>query len=406
MPSKQIELDLHLVKFTFYYKEHNFLMKVMLLRSIFLIKTYRTVNFYSSVIFSLIISVSFAQEDKVAPKYSNEFLAIGIGADALGLGNAVAAQTGNVNSAYWNPAGLTKVTKWLEVGMMHSEYFAGIAKYDYLGLAHAIDEKSTVGFSAIRFAVDDIPNTTQLIDNSGNINYDNISTFTAADYAFLFSYARKLKIEGLSVGGNFKIIHRKVGDFAKSWGFGLDAGAQYQIKDRWKFGLMVRDITSTFNAWVFTLDQQTQEVFLATGNTLPQNGLELTLPRIILASYGKFNLGKKGIYAAGEVDLDITTDGRRNTLVRTGLVSMDPHFGLEFGFKSFVAIRAGVTNMQYVKNFDDTKSLNIQPNIGLGVTIKNFHLDYAFTDIGDASVALYSHVISLRIKLEKPKNMK
>ncbi len=378
----------------------------MLLQSIFPFKIFLTVNFYSTVIFTFFISIIFTQEDQVAPKYSNEFLAIGIGADALGLGNSVVAQTGNVNSGYWNPAGLTKVNKWLEVGMMHSEYFAGIAKYDYLGLAHAIDDKSTVGFSAIRFAVDDIPNTTQLIDNSGNINYDNISTFTAADYAFLLSYARKLKKEGLSIGGNFKIIHRKVGDFAKSWGFGLDAGAQYQIKDRWKFGIMARDVTSTFNAWVFTLDQQTQEVFLATGNTLPQNGLELTLPRIILASYRKFNLGKKGIYAASELDLDITTDGRRNTLIRTGLISIDPHMGVEFGFKSFVAIRGGITNMQYITNYDDSKSLNIQPNIGLGVTIKNFHLDYAFTDIGDASVALYSHVISLRLKLDKPKNMK
>ena len=289
---------------------------------------------------------------------------------------------------------------------MHSEYFAGIAKYDHVAYSYKLDEDHVVGFSFMRFGVDDIPNTTQLIDNSGNINYDNISTFTAADYAFLFSYARKLKIEGLSVGGNFKIIHRKVGDFAKSWGFGLDAGAQYQIKDRWKFGIMARDITSTFNAWVFTLDQQTQEVFLATGNALPQNGLELTLPRIILASYRKFQLGKKGIYAASELDLDVTTDGRRNTLVRTGLISVDPHLGLEFGFKNFVAIRGGITNMQYVKNFDDTKSLNIQPNIGIGLTIKNFHLDYAFTDIGDASVARYSHVISLRIKLDKPKNMK
>ena len=170
---------------------------------------------------------TFAQLDKVAPKYSNEFLAIGIGADALGMANSVVAQTGNVTSGYWNPAGLTQVNKWLEVGLMHSEYFAGIAKYDYLGLSHAIDRKSTVGFSAIRFAVDDIPNTTQLIDQQGNVDYTKITTFTAADYAFLFSYARKLRIKGLSVGGNFKLINRKVGDFAKSWGFGLDAGAQY-----------------------------------------------------------------------------------------------------------------------------------------------------------------------------------
>ena len=342
--------------------------------------------------------------ETIAPKYSNEFLAIGVGADALGLGNSVVAQTGGVMSGYWNPAGLTKVDKWLEAGLMHSEYFAGIAKYDYLGLAHSIDDKSSVGFTAIRFAVDDIPNTTQLIDNNGNIDYDRISTFTAADYGFIFSYARILPIEGLSVGGNAKIIHRKVGDFAKSWGFGIDAGAQYETNNNWKFGAVLRDATSTFNGWIFKLNDETKEVFLNTGNALPENGLELTLPRLIIGGYKKIDLGSKGIYAAGEFDVDITTDGKRNTLLKTNFVSTDPHFGLEFGFKNYVAIRAGLTNMQYVTNMDESRSLNVQPNVGVGLNIKSFYLDYAFTDIGDASVALYSHIISLRIKLDKPEN--
>ena len=341
--------------------------------------------------------------ETVAPKYSNEFLAIGVGADALGKGNAVVAQTDNVNSAYWNPAGLVGVDKWLEVSLMHSEYFAGIAKYDYLGLAHSIDDKSTIAFSAIRFAVDDIPNTTQLIDNNGNINYDNITLFTAADYGFLLSYARKTKYPGLNIGGTFKVIHRKVGDFAKSWGFGLDAGVQYKTKNNWQFGVMARDVTSTFNAWMFTLDQEMQEVFIATGNELPENGLELTLPRIILAGYKKFNLGEKGLYSSAELDLDVTTDGKRNTIIKSSVFSVDPHLGIEIGFKNYVAVRAGISNMQYVRDFEDKQSLNIQPNIGIGLNFKNFYLDYAFTDIGDVSVALYSHVISLRIKLNKPK---
>lgn len=343
-------------------------------------------------------------ESTVAPKYSNEFLAIGVGADALGMSNAVVAQTRGVNSGYWNPAGLTGTNKWLDIGLMHSEYFAGIAKYDYLGLAHQIDAKSTAGFSVIRFAVDDIPNTTQLIDNEGNVDYDRITTFTAADYAFLFSYARKLPVEGLSVGGNFKIIYRKVGDFAKSWGFGIDAGATLDRGNKWKFGVVVRDITSTFNAWVFTLDETTKEVFTLTGNTIPTNGLELTLPRIILAANYKQPIGKKGIYAAGEIDLDLTTDGRRNTLLQTGFMSGDPHVGLAFGFKELVTLRGGVSNIQYVTNFDNNKNLTIQPNIGIGLHIKNVFLDYAFTDIGDNSTALYSHVISLRLLLNKPAN--
>jgi len=360
--------------------------------------------------FTMSYSLSIAQSgdpsltETVAPKYSNEFLAIGVGADALGLGNSVVAQTDGVSSGYWNPAGLTNVNKWLEVGLMHSEYFAGIAKYDYVGLAHSIDDKSAIGFTAIRFAVDDIPNTTQLIDNNGNIDYDRITTFTAADYGFLFSYARKLDVEGLSVGGTFKVIHRKVGDFAKSWGFGIDAGAQYQMKNNWKFGVMARDVTSTFNAWVFSLDQETREVFVNTGNAIPENGLELTLPRFIFAGYKKFEIGEKGLYASSEIDLDLTTDGRRNTLIRTGLVSVDPHIGVSVGFKNYVSIRAGLSNMQYIKDFDDTRRLNVQPNIGVGLNFKSVSLDYAFTDIGDASVALYSHVVSLRVKLNQPKN--
>lgn len=370
----------------------------------FLMKALKQIAYYAPI---FAVFCSFGQNESpsstVAPKYSNEFLSIGIGADALGLGNSVVAQTDNVNSGYWNPAGLTEIDKWLEVGLMHSEYFAGIAKYDYLGLAHKLDERSAIGFTAIRFAVDDIPNTTQLIDNNGYIDYDRVTTFTAADYAFLLSYARKTKIEGLSVGGNFKVIYRKVGDFASSWGFGLDGGLQYRTKNNWKFGLMARDVTSTFNAWIFTLDQETQEVFLATGNEIPQNGLELTLPRLILGSYKKFELGK-GFYTSAEIDFDITTDGKRNTLLKSNVFSVDPHVGVAVGFKNYVTLRAGISNMQYVKDFDDNERLNIQPNIGIGLNFKSFYLDYAFTDIGDASVALYSHVISIRLKLNKPQN--
>jgi hypothetical protein len=43
-----------------------------------------------------------------------------------------------------------------------------------------------------RFGVDDILNTTELIDSEGNIDYNRISLFSTADYGFTFSYARKL----------------------------------------------------------------------------------------------------------------------------------------------------------------------------------------------------------------------
>ena len=345
---------------------------------------------------------SYSQD--LAPKYSNEFLSLGVGAEAYGMGNAVVAQVDNVNAIYWNPAGLVDVKKWAEVSFMHSEYFAGIAKYDYFALAHAIDENSTLAIGFIRFGVDDIPNTTQLIDNNGVINYDNVSSFSAGDYAFLGSYARKMNIPGMSIGGTAKVIYRKVGDFAKSWGFGLDAGLKYRMNEHFSFGLLARDVTSTFNAWVFSLDEQTQNVFLQTGNEIPQNGLELTLPRFIFAASTQYDLGKKGIYIGGEIDLDVTTDGQRNTIVKFDPLSIDPHFGIKAGFKQLFEVRGGISNIQQFSNLDNSTFWGVQPNLGLGVSFRGFSLDYAFTRLGASDANYYTHIFSIKLSLDKPKN--
>ena len=138
-------------------------------------------------------------------KYSNEFLNIGVDAAAFGMSKAVVATSNNVNSVYWNPSGLVGIKDY-QGAVMHAEYFEGIAKYDYVGFAMPIDDSSALGISLIRFGVDDILNTTELIDNNGNIDYNKISLFSAADYALNFAYARNLPVQGLNVGLNTKII--------------------------------------------------------------------------------------------------------------------------------------------------------------------------------------------------------
>jgi hypothetical protein len=348
----------------------------------------------AATIFLLFIAASFGQ----GRKYSNEFLAIGVGARALGLSNSIVATSSDVSSGYWNPAGLTQIKSNMQISAMHAEYFAGIANYDYGGLAVNIDSNSAFAINAIRFGVDDIANTTQLIDNDGNVNYDNIFTFSAADYGILLSYARKTPVEGLSVGATAKIVHRKVGDLAKSWGFGIDAGAQYAYKG-WNFGLMARDITTTFNAWSFDLDENTVEVFTLTGNEIPDNSVELTLPKIILGAGKNFKI-KESFNLLAEVNFDLTTDGKRNVLIKGDPISIDPHLGLELGFKNLVFLRGGVGNIQTEKSTLTARDITtFQPNIGLGFKLRNFYLDYAFTDIGDRSVGLYSHIFSLKLDI-------
>lgn len=343
------------------------------------------------------IVLSFAQTS--TPKYSNEFLAIGVGARALGMSNSYVTSVNDVTSGYWNPAGLTRLDKEFSLGLMHAEYFAGIAKYDYGGFAAKIDSVSSFGVSVIRFGVDDIPNTTQLIDADGNINYDRISSFSVADYAFLFSYARKSKIQGLRYGANVKIIYRKVGDFAKAYGFGLDLGGQYDFKG-WNFALMARDVTSTFNAWSFTLDDETIEVFKATDNVIPENSTEVTLPKVILGLAKNIRISKK-FYALSEINFDLSTDGRRNVLITGNPVSIDPHMGVEVGYDNLIFLRLGVGNIQKTTDIYANRQVTYQPNFGIGVKFKGISLDYALSDIGDQSEALYSNIFSLRFDFNK-----
>lgn len=334
------------------------------------------------------------------PKYSNEFLAIGVGARSLGMSGSVVAGTDDVTSGYWNPAGLTRMSSDMQIGLMHAEYFAGIAKYDYLSYAMHIDTMSSFGASLIRFGIDDIPNTLDLYDNNGNIDYSRITKFSAADYALFFHYARKLSIPNLSVGGNVKIIYRHVGDFANAYGFGLDAAIQYR-PGKWMFGAILRDVTSTFNAWTFNVTDEMTEVFEATGNEIPSNSVEITMPRLLLGAGRHFTLSEK-FTSTVEADLDVTFDGKRNTLVKTSAFSFDPKLGVEFGYREFAFIRAGVGNFQQETQFGGEKTITLQPNFGVGFMIKKrVTIDYAFTDIGNASIALYSNIFSVRVDLGK-----
>jgi hypothetical protein len=345
---------------------------------------------------------SFSAQAQNVRKYSNEFLSIGVGARGLAMSSSVTSSVDDVTATYWNPAGLTQIRNNFQLSVMHAEYFAGIAKLDYGAVAIPLkDQKRVIGISMIRFAVDDIPNTLNLFEDDGSINYDNIKSFSVGDYAFNLSYAQKTAIPGLSFGGNFKLIYRKAGSFANAWGFGLDAGAQYQVK-RFRVGLMARDITGTFNAWNYSFTDDEKEVLAATGNEIPSSSLEITLPRVILGLGYEFAIKNK-FFILPEFNFDMTTDGKRNVLLKTNSVSIDPRFGLELNYNRIVYLRGGVGNIQ--KSTDDLgKAITtFQPTIGGGIRIKSVAIDYAFTDIGNTSEALYSHVFSINLGINKRK---
>lgn len=348
------------------------------------------------VVFALVAcSTSMAQ----SRKYSNAFLGIGMDARAFGMGNTVLSSVADVSAGYWNPAGLVQLGNQYEGSLMHAEYFASIAQYDYLGFALPVDAVSTLGITAVRFGVDDILDTSELIDNDGNVDYNRISKFSAADYALLISYARKHpSISGLNYGGSVKLIYRGIGDFANAYGFGFDLGIQLR-RGKWSYAAVLRDATSTFNAWRFNTSRF-EEVFQQTGNELPQNALELTLPALSLG-VGYLFEWKEKYSLQTEVQLDAFFDGKRNSLIRSSLVSMDPSAGVEFGYLQHVFLRAGINNFQRSVNFSGAEYLSWQPNVGIGFQYKGLRLDYALTDIGNQSDVLYSNIFSLKYRWAK-----
>ncbi len=338
-------------------------------------------------------------------KYANEFLNIGAGARGLAMGGAQIASAKDATAGYWNPAGLTSTRDYPNMGIMHADYFGGIAKYDYISGAIPIQEnKRALGFSILRFAVDDIPNTLFLVEPDGSINYGNIQTFSSADYAFLFSFAQKFedteKLK-ISFGLNTKIIYRKVGKFASAWGFGLDAGLQLH-GEKWHAGIVARDVTTTFNAWSFTFTEKEKEVLYLTKNDIPVKSTELTAPRLIIGGGYDFKFGK-GVNLMLEANLDLTFDGKRNTVFSGNTISVDPHIGLEASIQNVFFIRAGVTNFQKALQDGDTTNLKkvwiYQPSAGAGFKIKNIMLDYAFTNLANQSNPLYTHIFSLRFNI-------
>ena len=329
-------------------------------------------------------------------KYSNEFMNIGVDAAALGMANAVTASTGDVNSGYWNPAGLMKIED-KQASAMHASYFANIAQYDYAGFAMPIDDRSAWGISLIRFGVDDILNTTQLIDDQGNIDYNRISLFSTADYGLTISYGRKLQVPGFQYGVNAKVIRRVIGKFANSWGFGFDVGFQLE-RGNWNFGLMLRDITTTYNIWNIDEDQYAtiQQAVDDQNQELPESS-EITLPKAQLGISRKFEFhNDMSLLAATNLNMRFE---QTNDIISTSIVSIDPAVGFEFGYTNLVFVRAGVGNFQNIQQIDGSDKVGFQPNIGLGFKYKGIQVDYALTDLGDQSAALYSNIFSLKVDL-------
>jgi hypothetical protein len=340
-----------------------------------------------------------------AQKFVNEFLNIGAGARAHGMSGAVIASGSDGTAALWNPAGLTDVNTSLQVNAMHAEWFAGVANYDYGSVVKRLNEekKAYGGISIVRFGVDNIPYTLNLIGPDGSVNYDDVTSFSAVDYAVFLSYGRAVFSDNLRLGGSIKIINRGVGQFANAWGFGADVGLKYKaLRTTW--AVMAQDITTTYNTWAFNYTEEEKAVFAATGNDIVSSSTEVALPKIILGGAFHNDPSSESLYSYTiEANVRFSTDGRLSGIGGQNF-NIDPAVGAEMGYKQLVFLRVGLGDVQRTLNeVNGPRQVSLQPNVGLGLKLGRFSVDYALTNIGaigSENGALYSHIFSLRLNFE------
>ncbi len=337
-----------------------------------------------------------SSQDFESAKYGGDFLSVGSGARALGMGGAQTAFVQDITAGYWNPAGLANMEN-LEIAYMHSQRFAGIVNYDYGAIGLPVpNSEGVVGVSFFRQGVDGIKNTLDAWDPEHNRPYSQpaeyFTEFSAADMAMFFSYASPVS-QYLNWGVSAKILNSRLGPFADAWGYSLDLGVQY-IGPKYFFGINVMDITTMMKFWSVNAEnlQQLADVF---DDEIPEGQNERVRPTM------KFGFGRffsfSDFQLAAALDADLRFEGRRAYFYNIGNMSIEPHLGMELGYHDVVFLRGGLTDF----HTDPDGNHYVSPTVGAGLRIGSVFLDYGFSSFaGIASDLGFTHRISLKISLE------
>ncbi|MCC7430645.1 PorV/PorQ family protein [bacterium] len=315
----------------------------------------------------VIFLVNILLIQNVHGKYADEFYANGVGARPLGLGGAFVSFEGDLNSVFWNPAGISAINSF-GISLMHSEQFGGELMFDHFSVLQPVSD-FTLGFSYIRSNVDEIFDTRKAGSftetNLDSLDKSKITEFADTDQLFSFAFGRKWN-DKLSFGANFKIIHRSVAEFSAK-GFGIDVGGIYKVRENWRVGANLQNATTTVVSWN------------------KGNSKEFIRPLLKLGTSYDYKLKRNRFTFA--LDTDNRLENRDySAQFNVSAFSTDFRFGLEYAFAEAFFLRFG---------YDDVERMNF----GAGFKIaKYFTIDYAVTEGGQSAVFGRSHRISLNFQ--------
>lgn len=149
---------------------------------------------------------------------SAQFLKIGVGARALGMGGTQTAVTGDIASIYWNPAAISRLNVSSELTFNHAEWLADI-NYDFLAGILQIADVGMFGFSVVSLQTPEEPvRTVTYPEGDGR-------KWSASSLAIGLSYARNLT-DRFSVGFSAKYIREAIWSESAS-GVAIDVGTLY-----------------------------------------------------------------------------------------------------------------------------------------------------------------------------------
>ncbi len=289
----------------------------------------RTFIFGFIFLFGL-ISAATAQE-------SAAFLKLGVGARAVGMGGAYTALADDVNALFWNPAGLSRLSK-RELGFTHAELVAGM-RYDVVGYAHPLGFGTLAGGAAYL-----TQGTIEGRDAAGKPT----GGFSAHDSALTLGYAAK--VQEMRLGATMKVVQSQIANVSAQTA-ALDLGAQYELADlgvgRPLLGLSVLNVGPGLK-----FQDQRSPLPLTVGV-----GLGYRLPPALL-----FALDVKNHPNAKNSDVSI---------------------GAEYALVSGFTMRAGYGSARAASASQGAQTALNGFAVGFGLKASGYNLDYAITPFGE-----------------------
>ncbi|HRI46854.1 MAG TPA: PorV/PorQ family protein [Ignavibacteriaceae bacterium] len=165
--------------------------------------------------------ISQAQPDRSTSKVGTtaaQFLKIGPGARAIGMGGAYTGVSNDIYSVYWNPAGITNIQNSGEVTFNHSAWLADIT-YNFAAAALNVQDMGTFFVTLTNLGIpEDIVRTFDFPEGDGRV-------WDASSLAIGIGFARKLT-DKFSIGFHAKYLREAIWNSSAS-GVAIDVGTHY-----------------------------------------------------------------------------------------------------------------------------------------------------------------------------------